>query len=72
MKSVFESQSQDVKDKVRCLWERWNKAVDDGKEPELEELDSDNAVNNAEGEEEECDEEREEKKCITLLNSYRT
>ena len=48
-------ETQDIKDKVINFQAKWNKAVEDGQEPDIEELTRDS--DDAKGEEEEEDEE---------------
>lgn len=69
-KRVFEAETQDIKDEAMHLREKWNKAVDDGQEPDIEELVNDDDADGAE-EEEEDDEAREERERIAVLKSYR-
>ena len=59
------------KDDAKALWTKWNKAIEDGLEPDIEELIGGDDVNGAEWEEEEDEEERAEKERVAVLKSYR-
>ena len=70
-KRIFESEDQQIKDDVKALRTKWNKAIEDGLEPDVEELIGGDDVNGAEWEEEEDEEERAEKERVAVLKSYR-
>ena len=70
-KRIFESEDQQIKDDAKALRTKWNKAIEDGLEPDVEELIGGDDVNGAEWEEEEDGEERAEKERVAVLKSYR-
>lgn len=70
-KRIFESEDQQIKDDAKALRTKWNKAIEDGLEPDVEELIGGDDLNGAEWEEEEDEEERAEKERVAVLKSYR-
>ena len=70
-KRIFKSEDQQIKDDTKALRTKWNKAIEDGLEPDVEELIGGDDVNGAEWEEEEDEEERAEKERVAVLKSYR-
>lgn len=51
-KGTFKLETQDVKDEEKAFQVKWNKAVDDGKEPDVEEFSGESDAKDAEVEDE--------------------
>lgn len=66
-KTLFESESKAVKERVKEYRLEWNKAIDDGKEPGVEE---DKDADKEDGEDVEDPEEAAEKHRIEMAEQY--